>query len=447
MHPTLFFSLFYLYLWALNYFCWTAGIPLKTTFILINKNSIMKKNYIIALGCLFFFINKTNAQTTLNVSATQDNTIYSELPGNSNGAGPNFTTGSTSSTLNVRRALIRFDLSSIPSGATITAATLTLNMNKTASGPADVSLYQVSAAWGEGTSDAGSGADGLGALATTSDVTWPCSFAVAGGGCVTPWTIPGADFLTTVSATTSVSNTGPYMWSSAQVVADIQSWITTPATNFGWIIIGDETNLRMAKRFDSRESATPANRPSLSVTFTAALPVSLLSFAAKIESYGTRLQWQTAQEINNDHFVIEHSTDGQQFSAIGSTPGAGNSSVVKSYQYIHQLKDEGIHYYRLVQVDISGQKHYSEIKVVKFGLEKPVLLISPNPVQDKISLPGFLPKIGDRYLVVNMNGQKLSEGAMPGNSVRLPVAMKPGIYQLRIFSADGTSNAVTFMKQ
>src|SRR5262249_14709352 len=38
---------------------------------------------------------------------------------------------------------------------------------------------------------------------------------------------------------------------------------------FGWIVTGDETAIRTAKQFDSRENATAANRPVLTVDFTA----------------------------------------------------------------------------------------------------------------------------------------------------------------------------------
>ena len=54
------------------------------------------------------------------------------------------------------------------------------------------------------------------------------------------------------------------------MITDIQNWITTPSTNFGWALIGDESASLSAKRFGARENATTLQRPTLSVTYTVA---------------------------------------------------------------------------------------------------------------------------------------------------------------------------------
>ena len=51
------------------------------------------------------------------------------------------------------------------------------------------------------------------------------------------------------------------------MVSDVQSWLDTPATNFGWIILTDELSTGSAKKFDSREHNTPADRPVLVVVY------------------------------------------------------------------------------------------------------------------------------------------------------------------------------------
>jgi spore coat protein A len=62
---------------------------------------------------------------------------------------------------------------------------------------------------------------------------------------------------------------GFYAWTTtAQMVADVQGWLDAPATNFGWIVIGNEVDSRVVKRFDSRENATSSRRPALEITFT-----------------------------------------------------------------------------------------------------------------------------------------------------------------------------------
>jgi hypothetical protein len=50
------------------------------------------------------------------------------------------------------------------------------------------------------------------------------------------------------------------------MIARIQGWLDQPATNFGWLILGNEDQSPTAKRVDSRE-APAATRPILTVEF------------------------------------------------------------------------------------------------------------------------------------------------------------------------------------
>ena len=69
-----------------------------------------------------------------------------------------------------------------------------------------------------------------------------------------------------MSASQSVGAVGTYTWASTpQMVADVQSWLNDPATNFGWLVKGDETTNITAKRFESSESGSP---PALTINYT-----------------------------------------------------------------------------------------------------------------------------------------------------------------------------------
>ena len=115
--------------------------------------------------------------------------------------------------------------------------------------------------WGEGSSDAG-GQEGKGTTAATGDATWVHSFYDTH-----TWSTVGGDFEADASASRSVSAAGSYTWSSAGMVADVQARLETPATDFGWMIRGDESASKTAKRFDSRQHSTVANRPLLTIEF------------------------------------------------------------------------------------------------------------------------------------------------------------------------------------
>ena len=52
------------------------------------------------------------------------------------------------------------------------------------------------------------------------------------------------------------------------MASDVQGWLDDPAGNFGWELIGDESQIVTAKRFDSRENADPAVQPMLTIDYS-----------------------------------------------------------------------------------------------------------------------------------------------------------------------------------
>ena len=201
-----------------------------------------------------FVAGSVNAAIT-NITPIKDNTLYEYDPEEgdvSNALGLHFFAGETALG-ELRRGVLAFDIAAhIRPGSTIMAVTLSLNMSRTALDDArTVELHTLLADWGEGTSIA-PGEEGDGAPATPNDATWRHGFFDT-----IFWTNEGGDFSATVSATQSVGPIGQYTWSSAQMVADVQSWLDNPASNFGWLVLGDESTNITAKRFDTRESASP----------------------------------------------------------------------------------------------------------------------------------------------------------------------------------------------
>ncbi|HET9745123.1 MAG TPA: T9SS type A sorting domain-containing protein [Chitinophagaceae bacterium] len=115
------------------------------------------------------------------------------------------------------------------------------------------------------------------------------------------------------------------------------------------------------------------------------LDVTLRDFTARRQANETvLLQWNTVSEINNDFFIIEHSTDGKNFSGIGKQFSNGNTGY--SYSFNHTDPGTGVNYYRLRSVDKSGRAEYSSIRKVTFGKNKPVLTMFPNPAKNKTTL-------------------------------------------------------------
>ncbi|HET9476278.1 MAG TPA: DNRLRE domain-containing protein, partial [Dehalococcoidia bacterium] len=200
---------------------------------------------------------------TSSLNPVKDNTLYEYFAADgdrSNGAGDRFFAGKTDQG-RIRRGVLAFNIAGgIPAGSTITSVTLSMNMSRTNLTAAQtIELRKLLADWGEGTSNAGQ-QEGEGIAATTNDATWRHRFYNA-----TLWAAQGGDFSATLSASQSVSGTGLYTWGSAQMVTDVQGWLNSPSSNFGWLVRGNETADTTAKRFDSRESNNP---PVLTIIYT-----------------------------------------------------------------------------------------------------------------------------------------------------------------------------------
>ena len=112
------------------------------------------------------------------------------------------------------------------------------------------------------------------------------------------------------------------------------------------------------------------------------LPVELLSFNANPLNNKTVLtQWVTSSEINNDHFLVQRSQDGQNWEDVGKVKGAGTSSMQHSYMLMDEQPYRGTSYYRLKQVDFSSDyKYYGPVAVKLEGLE--IVTLFPNPTMD-----------------------------------------------------------------
>jgi hypothetical protein len=191
--------------------------------------------------------------------------MFSENTSNSDGQGITMFAGVTGSSANYakRRALMAFDVSSVPAGAVISSAQVQLTVPLGQGSNTPMTLRRITQPWGEGASNSGE-AGGTGVLAENGDATWSHPFYPS-----TPWNASGGDYSGTVSATQSVSGYGTYTWTSTQLATDVQGWVTTPSTNNGWILIGDETGNTNAKRIYSRESSASL-RPKLTVNYSAA---------------------------------------------------------------------------------------------------------------------------------------------------------------------------------
>lgn len=224
-----------------------------------------------ALLLTSLFVAAAGSADVVVLGTLKDATLYSDDDTSANGAGSRIFSGNTDAGAQ-RRALLEFDVAgNVPAGATINSVTLQLFVNRSQiAGTRTVELRRLLTSWSEGPSDP-SGQEGGGESAQLGDVTWRYTNYDPGNEPGSPqWTSLGGDFSATQSAQTTVAAEGTTpTWSSAQMEADVQSWLDAPAGNFGWLL-KDTSNsgTGTAKRYGSRENNKVEQRPQLTIDFT-----------------------------------------------------------------------------------------------------------------------------------------------------------------------------------
>ncbi len=137
--------------------------------------------------------------------------------------------------------------------------------------------------------------------------------------------------------------------------------------------------------------------------YAAPLPVTLVKFDAELIDEGSsRLIWETVSEMNNDHFEIERSTDGINFTHIGEVKGLGTNNSFHKYEFTDQFGTAiltPVMYYRLKQVDANGAYSNSEIRKVYLSPRK-MLNAWYDKVDDKFRITFDLS--GDEYVSIRL---------------------------------------------
>ncbi len=149
-------------------------------------------------------------------------------------------------------ALLRFDLSSIAPGVTITVAELSITTAADALEEGSIQVYEVTEDWAEG--------DAVGAAAPAN---WTQRTATS------DWTAAGAG--TGSRATTAMSELVPGATATRYPVTLptdlVQRWVDDSSTNRGLVLVPIDAATHGVD-FESSESATAASRPTLFITYT-----------------------------------------------------------------------------------------------------------------------------------------------------------------------------------
>ncbi len=177
----------------------------------------------------------------------EDNWIYSYYPTtnygtNTWGNGIGFYSGGT------KRSLIRFDVSAVPSGASVTSARLRLLMN-TIGANRTLEAYEALQSWTQ-----------LGSTWQVYDTGSSWNTAGCGGS--------GTDYAATTAGSTSVTTSQAGTWVEIDLDTSlVEGWVSGTITNNGLLLkVTDESSGEM--RYRAENYSTASERPQLVVEYT-----------------------------------------------------------------------------------------------------------------------------------------------------------------------------------
>ncbi|WP_229212865.1 T9SS type A sorting domain-containing protein [Dyadobacter soli] len=170
------------------------------------------------------------------------------------------------------------------------------------------------------------------------------------------------------------------------------------------------------------------------------MPVTLISFDARLEGQTVNLAWATSTEQNSMGFEIQRSGNAANWSKVefvtSLSPETGSSSKL-DYIFTDTAPLKGTSYYRLKMIDFDQSFAYSQIRSVN-GENGQSVTLYPNPVSTLLLIKNVPNERIGRIRVLDLTGRAvIDQRGMPAHGIdvsRLPA----GTYIVDIEMLDGS---------
>jgi hypothetical protein len=157
------------------------------------------------------------------------------------------------------------------------------------------------------------------------------------------------------------------------------------------------------------------------------LPVHLSSFEAAKKNGQSALSWKTSSEQSSKTFVVERSSNGSDYTSIGSVEAAGKSSTEKMYSFTDISPLSGKNFYRLKMVDIDARSSYSAIRVLDFSTsDKLYWYANDKTIEVRLQNGG-----SELYQLTDINGRTVKSGKL-SNGRQSFYNLPTGTYNLQV---------------
>ncbi len=181
------------------------------------------------------------------------------------------------------------------------------------------------------------------------------------------------------------------------------------------------------------------------------VPVTWIDFTADKGFNNTvKLDWTVGDEVNNDHYDIERSIDGVNFSKIGTVAGNTSSFTHVAYSFVDNNNvPTGKVYYRIKEVDNNGKSSYSKVVIINSDVQSNLWYSTVTGSNLKVYLKSDIGKT--TISVHDISGKVLYnqriENALTGQLLSIPVnQFAKGVYILKVDSEKGNKSDKIIIK-
>ncbi len=173
------------------------------------------------------------------------------------------------------------------------------------------------------------------------------------------------------------------------------------------------------------------------------LAVSLTDFSGRISGTDALLNWKTIMAQGLDHFNVERSSDGAQYTTIGTIKSLGDNTP-ENYSYTDSSLQPGTYSYRLNEVNTDGTTGYSPVVEVNIGtaVTTSTMSIYPNPATDQFTVqPGSSISGSCVVALIDLSGRTVFSLQTAAANGLIPVMISrrltSGIYLVRVVTSAG----------
>ena len=217
------------------------------------------------------------------------------------------------------------------------------------------------------------------------------------------------------------------------------------------VSMDDTTNVAFNVSADVNSGA--ADRFRIVFKKSGVLPITFTNINAVKHTGYNAIHWQVENEENVDHYEVEKSKNGINFTTVNNTKAIGNHQQSTNYSWLDNDSFKGENYYRIKSITARGMMTYS--KVVKIYLNEVQAYVSlyPNPIRNgQIRLKLMNMAAGNYKVVITNNAGQLVETTTikhTGGGGTVVLITVPGIsggtYNLNMSGSENFRQVITFL--